>query len=121
MDLSRDPAQPTLVDFRDPTYVEGIPGEHYALIPAGGGIMQAAAWAGNCADQAHAHWSGMPQAPDWGVINAADYEFILMRNGVTGPSTFTPADIDCDGDVDAVDILKVIENQNALRQSSVSD
>lgn len=118
--LSQEPASPTELDFRDPTYLDGIPGENYAIVPSGG-AYQAASWAGNCADGFHGHWPGVPQPPDWGVINAADYEFILYRNGITGPSLFSPADIDCDGDVDAADMLKVIENQNALRQSTVSD
>jgi len=76
--------------------------------------MRAAAWAGNCADLYQAFLPG-PHI-DAGHINAADYEFYLPRNGVT--SGFSWADLDSDGDVDAADGVLLIQNQNALRESS---
>ncbi|MCX8112362.1 MAG: hypothetical protein N3E49_04085 [Bacteroidia bacterium] len=119
--LSQDPSNPTTLDFRDPTYLDGIPGLHYALLPGGGGVYRAAMWAGNCADQFHHNWPGVPQGSDWGVINAADYEFLLLRNGVVSGPIFSPADVDCDGFITAADVVWVVQNQNALRQSSVRD
>ncbi|MDW8417131.1 MAG: hypothetical protein RML92_06220 [Bacteroidia bacterium] len=119
--LSRDPQQPTLIDFRDPTYVDGVPGEHYALLPISGGTWVSASWSGNCADEYRNTWPGTPQGAAFGVVNAADYEFLLLRNGVLGTGIFTPADVDCDGAVTAADMIWVIQNQNFLRQSPVND
>jgi len=102
-------------DLTDPTFLEGIPGQHYTLLwDPQGGRMRAAAWAGNCADLYQAFLPG-PHI-DAGHINAADYEFYLPRNGVT--SGFSWADLDSDGDVDAADGVLLIQNQNALRESS---
>lgn len=120
LDLSRDPNNPTLLDFTDPSYLDGIPGMHYTFISTGG-TQRAATWAGNCADEFHSSWPGMPQGAGYGVVNAADYEFILLRNGVTGTDIFSPADIDCDGAITAADMVWVIQNQNALRQSVVGN
>jgi hypothetical protein len=104
------------IDLRDPTYLEGIPGEHYTFVPGPGGTLQAAAWAGNCADLHNAFIPGGAHV-DAGWINAADYDFVITRNGVTYGG-FSIADLNSDGNVDALDAVIVITNQNALRQSS---
>ncbi|MCX7980013.1 MAG: hypothetical protein N3A68_03065 [Bacteroidia bacterium] len=113
---------PTLVDMRDPSAVDGVPGVHYALVPdstVAPPVWWAAAWAGNCSDT---HNSFVPGPHyDTGVINAADYEFLLPRQGVVGPNAFSWADLDNDGSVTAADALMFLRNQNALRQSTVSD
>ena len=103
------------LDLRDPTYLEGIPGEHYTFVPGPGGTVRAAAWAGNCADLHNAFIPGGAHV-DAGWINAADYDFVILRNGVT--SGFSIADLNSDGVVNALDAVIVISNQNALRQSS---
>jgi hypothetical protein len=104
------------IDLRDPTYLEGIPGEHYTFLPGPGGTLQAAAWAGNCADLHNAFIPGGAHM-DAGWINAADYDFVITRNGITYGG-FSIADLNSDGSVDALDAVIVITNQNALRQSS---
>jgi len=104
------------IDLRDPTYLEGIPGEHYTFVPGPGGTLRAAAWAGNCADLHNAFIPGGAHV-DAGWINAADYDFVITRNGVTYGG-FSIADLNSDGNVDALDAVIVITNQNALRQSS---
>jgi len=104
------------IDLRDPTYLEGIPGEHYTFVPGPGGTLRAAAWAGNCADLHNVFIPGGAHV-DAGWINAADYDFIITRNGVTYGG-FSIADLNSDGSVDALDAVIVITNQNALRQSS---
>jgi hypothetical protein len=104
------------IDLRDPTYLEGIPGEHYTFVPGPGGTLRAAAWAGNCADLHNAFIPGGAHV-DAGWINAADYDFVITRNGITYGG-FSIADLNSDGNVDAVDAMIVITNQNALRQSS---
>jgi hypothetical protein len=104
------------IDLRDPTYLEGIPGEHYTFVPGPGGTLRAAAWAGNCADLHNAFIPGGAHV-DAGWINAADYDFIITRNGITYGG-FSIADLNSDGNVDALDAVIVITNQNALRQSS---
>jgi hypothetical protein len=104
------------IDLRDPTYLEGIPGEHYTFVPGPGGTLQAAAWAGNCADLHNAFIPGGAHV-DAGWINAADYDFVITRNGITYGG-FSIADLNSDGNVDALDAVIVITNQNALRQSS---
>jgi hypothetical protein len=104
------------IDLRDPTYLEGIPGEHYTFVPGPGGTLRAAAWAGNCADLHNAFIPGGAHV-DAGWINAADYDFVITRNGVTYGG-FSIADLNSDGSVDALDAVIVITNQNALRQSS---
>jgi len=104
------------IDLRDPTYLEGIPGEHYTFVPGPGGTLQAAAWAGNCADLHNAFVPGGAHV-DAGWINAADYDFVITRNGITYGG-FSIADLNSDGNVDALDAVIVITNQNALRQSS---
>lgn len=103
------------LDLRDPTYLEGIPGEHYTFVPGPGGTVRAAAWAGNCADLHNAFIPGGAHV-DAGWINAADYDFVITRNGIT--SGFSVADLNSDGLVNALDAVIVISNQNALRQSS---
>jgi len=104
------------IDLRDPTYLEGIPGEHYTFLPGPGGTLRAAAWAGNCADLHNVFIPGGAHV-DAGWINAADYDFVITRNGVTYGG-FSIADLNSDGSVDALDAVIVITNQNALRQSS---
>lgn len=104
------------IDLRDPTYLEGIPGEHYTFVPGPGGTLQAAAWAGNCADLHNVFIPGGAHV-DAGWINAADYDFVITRNGITYGG-FSIADLNSDGNVDALDAVIVITNQNALRQSS---
>lgn len=104
------------IDLRDPTYLEGIPGEHYTFVPGPGGTLRAAAWAGNCADLHNAFIPGGAHV-DAGWINAADYDFVITRNGITYGG-FSIADLNSDGNVDALDAVIVITNQNALRQSS---
>lgn len=104
------------IDLRDPTYLEGIPGEYYTFVPGPGGTLRAAAWAGNCADLHNAFIPGGAHV-DAGWINAADYDFVITRNGVTYGG-FSIADLNSDGSVDALDAVIVITNQNALRQSS---
>ncbi len=115
--LSNDPANPTVADLTDPSGLDGIPGEHYTLVPdpAAPGTYRAAAWAGNCDDAFHSDAYPGQTPPDASRINAADYEFLLPRNGITGPA-FTPADLDADGYVNAADLLLLIPNMNALRQ-----
>jgi hypothetical protein len=112
----RGVGQADSIDLRDPTYLEGIPGEHYTFVPGPGGTLQAAAWAGNCADLHNAFIPGGAHV-DAGWINAADYDFVITRNGVTYGG-FSIADLNSDGNVDALDAVIVITNQNALRQSS---
>jgi hypothetical protein len=112
----RGVGQADSIDLRDPTYLEGIPGEHYTFVPGPGGTLRAAAWAGNCADLHNAFISGGAHV-DAGWINAADYDFVITRNGVTYGG-FSIADLNSDGNVDALDAVIVITNQNALRQSS---
>lgn len=104
------------IDLRDPTYLEGIPGEHYTFVPGPGGTLRAAAWAGNCADLHNVFIPGGAHV-DAGWINAADYDFVITRNGVTYGG-FSIADLNSDGNVNALDAVIVITNQNALRQSS---
>jgi hypothetical protein len=104
------------IDLRDPTYLEGIPGEHYTFVPGPGGTLRAAAWAGNCADLHNAFIPGGAHV-DAGWINAADYDFVITRNGITSGG-FSIADLNSDGNVNALDAVIVITNQNALRQSS---
>lgn len=111
----RGVGQADSLDFRDPTYLEGIPGEHYTLVPGPGSTLRAAAWAGNCADLHNAFIPGGAHV-DAGWINAADYDFVILRNGVT--SGFSIADLNSDGVVNSLDAVIVISNQNALRQSS---
>ncbi|MEN2993104.1 MAG: hypothetical protein ABDH91_06085 [Bacteroidia bacterium] len=104
------------LDLTDPSFLEGVPGQHYALLgdTTGPGVqMRAGAWAGNCADLSQNFLSGPHH--DRGVINAADLEFLLMRNGVT--TGFSWADLDADGQVTANDAVILLENQNLLRQS----
>jgi hypothetical protein len=112
----RGVGQADSIDLRDPTYLEGIPGEHYTFVPGPGGTLRAAAWAGNCADLHNAFIPGGAHV-DAGWINAADYDFVITRNGVTYGG-FSIADLNSDGNVDALDAVIVITNQNALRQSS---
>jgi hypothetical protein len=112
----RGVGQADSIDLRDPTYLEGIPGEHYTFVPGPGGTLRAAAWAGNCADLHNAFIPGGAHV-DAGWINAADYDFVITRNGVTYGG-FSIADLNSDGSVDALDAVIVITNQNALRQSS---
>jgi hypothetical protein len=78
--------------------------------------LRAATWAGNCADLHNAFIPGGAHV-DSGWINAADYDFVITRNGVTYGG-FSIADLNSDGNVDALDAVIVITNQNALRQSS---
>jgi hypothetical protein len=114
--LVRGVGQADSIDLRDPTYLEGVPGEHYTFVPGPGGTLRAAAWAGNCADLHNAFIPGGAHV-DAGWINAADYDFVITRNGITYGG-FSIADLNSDGSVNALDAVIVITNQNALRQSS---
>lgn len=103
-------------DLTDPSSLQGVPGQQYKLIAGPGGRMYAATWAGNCADQLNDFGPGQGLGYDRGGINAADWEFLLPRSGIT--AGFSWADLDADGDVDAADALLLRSNQNALRQSA---
>lgn len=113
---SRGVGEADSLDLWDPSTLEGIPGEHYTFVPGPGGTLRAAAWAGNPADSCNAFVPGGAHV-DAGFINAADYEFLLPRNGLISGG-FSIGDIDCDGAVNASDVVLTIQNQNALRQSS---
>jgi|GEM_PF-1429217 len=105
------------IDLTDPSSLQGIPGIHYTLLAdstVSPPRMRAGAWTGNCADLYNSFVPGSHY--DSGVVNAADWEFLMPRNGVT--TGYSWADLDSDGDVDAVDALLLIQNQNELRQSS---
>lgn len=100
------------LDLTDPSTLQGIPGFHYTLLADSTVTpprMRAGAWAGNCADLLNAFVPGPHY--DSGIINAADLEFLLPRNGIT--TGFSWADLDSDGDVDAADGVLLIQNQNA--------
>ncbi|MCX7607574.1 MAG: hypothetical protein N2170_09995, partial [Bacteroidia bacterium] len=105
------------IDLTDPSYLQGVPGIHYTLLQDRSLVpprMRAAAWAGNCADLYNSFVPGPHY--DSGVVNAADLEFYLPRNGVT--SGYSWADLDADGAVTAFDGLRLLLNQNALRRSA---
>lgn len=113
---ARGIGQADSLDLTDPSTLRGIPGVHYALLPdstVSPPRMRAGAWAGNCADLYNSFAPGPHY--DAGVINAADWEFLLPRNGIA--TGFSWADLDSDGKVDAVDAVLLLQNQNALRQS----
>ncbi|MCS7296688.1 MAG: hypothetical protein NZ611_00495 [Bacteroidia bacterium] len=104
------------LDLTDPSLLQGIPGLHYTLLldeSVSPPRIRAAAWGGNCVDVANNFIPGPHY--DSGIINAADWEYLLPRNGIT--SGFSWADIDSDGYVNAADALLLIQNQNELRQS----
>jgi hypothetical protein len=85
--------------------------------------VQAAAWAGNvddCYRPQHAAYPGQ-DPPDCSRINAADWEMLLPRNGLTLGPVFTIGDLDGDGRVDAVDFTLLISNMNQLREGVVRD
>ncbi|MCX8112507.1 MAG: hypothetical protein N3E49_04835 [Bacteroidia bacterium] len=105
------------LDLTDPSALRGIPNIHYTLL-ADSSVspprMRAAAWTGNCADQFNAFIPGPHH--DAGVVNAADWEFLIPRNGVT--TGFSWADLDSDGVVNATDaLILLLQNQNGLRES----
>ncbi|MCS7163049.1 MAG: hypothetical protein NZ958_06985 [Bacteroidia bacterium] len=113
---ARGVGEADVLDLTDPSFLEGLPGQHYALLGDTTGPslqMRAGAWAGNCADLFQNFLPGPHH--DSGVINAADLEFLLLRNGVT--TGFSWADLDADGQVTANDAVILLENQNLLRQS----
>jgi hypothetical protein len=123
--LSNDPDNPVTIDLTDPTYLDGIPGYHYAIVPdsLNPGQMQAAAWAGNVDDCYEPHHDVYPgqDPPDCSRINAADWEMLLPRNGLNPGPVFTIGDLDGDGRVDAVDFTLLINNMNQLREGVVGD
>ncbi|MDW8057949.1 MAG: hypothetical protein RMJ57_06710, partial [Bacteroidia bacterium] len=104
------------LDLTDPSSLEGIPNLHYKLLTdstVSPVRERAAAWAGNCADV----YNGFVPGPhyDAGVVNAADWEFLMPRNGIT--TGYSWADLNSDGVVNAADAVLLIRNQNELRQS----
>jgi hypothetical protein len=123
--LSNDPDNPVTIDLTDPTYLDGIPGYHYAIVPdsLNPGQMQAAAWAGNVDDCYEPHHDAYPgqDPPDCSRINAADWEMLLPRNGLNPGPVFTIGDLDGDGRVNAVDFTLLISNMNQLREGVVGD
>jgi len=123
--LSNDPDNPVTIDLTDPTYLDGIPGYHYAIVPdsLNPGQVQAAAWAGNVDDCYGPHHAAYPgqDPPDCSRINAADWEMLLPRNGLDPGPVFTIGDLDGDGRVDAVDFTLLISNMNQLREGVVGD
>lgn len=123
--LSNDPDNPVTIDLTDPTYLDGIPGYHYAIVPdsLNPGQMQAAAWAGNVDDCYGPHHAAYPgqDPPDCSRINAADWEMLLPRNGLDPGPVFTIGDLDGDGRVNAVDFTLLISNMNQLREGVVGD
>ncbi len=123
--LSNDPDNPATIDLTDPTYLDGIPGYHYAIVPdsLNPGQVQAAAWAGNVDDCYGPHRAAYPgqNPPDCSRINAADWEMLLPRNGLYPGPVFTIGDLDGDGRVDAVDFTLLISNMNQLREGVVGD
>lgn len=122
LSLSTTVGVPTFLDLRDPSALDGIPGVAYALLPdstVSPPAMRAGTWSGNCSDIHNAFLPGPHH--DAGVINAADWEFLLPRQGVVGGGAYSWADLDNDGSVTAADAVILLKNQNALRQSTVSD
>jgi hypothetical protein len=123
--LSNDPDNPVTIDLTDPTYLDGIPGYHYAIVPdsLNPGQVQAAAWAGNVDDCYGPHRRAYPgqDPPDCSRINAADWEMLLPRNGLYPGPVFTIGDLNGDGRVDAVDFTLLISNMNQLREGVVGD
>jgi hypothetical protein len=123
--LSNDPDNPVTIDLTDPTYLDGIPGYHYAIVPdsLNPGQVQAAAWAGNVDDCYGPHRRAYPgqDPPDCSRINAADWEMLLPRNGLNPGPVFTIGDLNGDGRVDAVDFTLLISNMNQLREGVVGD
>ncbi|MDW8235806.1 MAG: hypothetical protein RMK98_04200 [Bacteroidia bacterium] len=115
-ELPTTPGQALLLDMRDPPNLAGIPNLHYKIVE-GTHRTYAATWAGNCADIQNS-FLAPPVHHDTGVINAADWEFMRIRQGVTGPSALSWADLDNDGDVDALDATILIANQNALHRNA---
>jgi hypothetical protein len=123
--LSNDPDNPVTIDLTDPTYLDGIPGYHYAIVAdsLNPGQVQAAAWAGNVDDCYGPHHAAYPgqDPPDCSRINAADWEMLLPRNGLDPGPVFTIGDLDGDGRVNAVDFTLLISNMNRLREGVVGD
>jgi hypothetical protein len=123
--LSNDPDNPVTIDLTDPTYLDGIPGYHYAIVPdsLNPAQVQAAAWAGNVDDCYRPHHAAYPgqNPPDCSRINAADWEMLLPRNGLDPGPVFTIGDLDGDGRVNAVDFTLLISNMNQLREGVVGD
>jgi hypothetical protein len=123
--LSNDPDNPVTIDLTDPTYLDGIPGYHYAIVPdsLNPGQVQAAAWAGNVDDCYGPHRRAYPgqDPPDCSRINAADWEMLLPRNGLNPGPVLTIGDLNGDGRVDAVDFTLLISNMNQLREGVVGD
>jgi hypothetical protein len=123
--LSNDPDNPVTIDLTDPTYLDGIPGYHYAIVPdsLNPGQVQAAAWAGNVDDCYGPHRVAYPgqDPPDCSRINAADWEMLLPRNGLNPGPVLTIGDLNGDGRVDAVDFTLLISNMNQLREGVVGD
>lgn len=120
--LTRSASFPTFLDFLDPSWVAGIPGEHYKVDTVegtGGYQLGVIMWAGNCSDLYHQPLPGIANPPDVGWVNAADYEYLLHRNGVASGAIV--GDLDNNGQVDAADMLRLQRNMEQLRRSMVGD
>ncbi|MGQ9864522.1 MAG: hypothetical protein ACUVRD_08620 [Bacteroidia bacterium] len=87
---------PVTVDLTDPGLLAGNPSEHYKIFTHNG-QAKTVMRLGNPSDLRN------PWGPAWdkGCLNAADMEFILLRNGVT--MGFSAADLNGDGYVNALD------------------
>jgi len=69
----------------------------------------------NCADLYNAFIPGGAHVKA-GWLNAADYDFVIIRKGITTDS-FSVGDLHGDGNVNTPDAVIVIQKQNHLRQS----
>jgi hypothetical protein len=124
--LSNDPDNPVTIDLTDPTYLDGIPGYHYAIVPdsLNPGQVQAAAWAGNVDDCYGPHRRAYPGQKTRPIVAASmpqTGKMLLPRNGLNPGPVLTIGDLNGDGRVDAVDFTLLISNMNQLREGVVGD